>query len=64
MFKKVWSSIAEFLSDVRSELKKISYPTRTETVGSTTVVLLFCVIMSIYLSVVDSFLVWLISRIV
>ncbi|TFG64613.1 MAG: preprotein translocase subunit SecE [Nitrospirales bacterium] len=64
MFKKVWSSIAEFLSDVRSELKKISYPTKSETIGSTTVVLLFCVIMSIYLSVVDSFLVWLISRIV
>ena len=64
MFKKVWSSITEFLFDVRGELKKISYPTKTETIGSTTVVLLFCVIMSIYLSVVDSFLVWLISRIV
>ncbi len=64
MFKKVWSSIAEFLSDVRAELKKISYPTKSETIGSTTVVLLFCVFMSIYLSVVDSFLVWLISRIV
>ncbi len=64
MFKKAWSSITEFLSDVRSELKKISYPTRPETIGSTTVVLLFCVIMSIYLSLVDSFLVWLISRIV
>ena len=49
---------------VRSELKKISYPTKSETIGSTTVVLLFCVIMSIYLSIVDSFLVWLISRIV
>ncbi len=64
MFKKVFSSITEFLSDVRSELKKISYPTKSETIGSTTVVLLFCVFMSIYLSVVDSFLVWLISRIV
>ncbi len=64
MFKKAWSSITEFLSDVRGELKKISYPTKTETIGSTTVVLLFCMIMSIYLSVVDSFLVWLISRIV
>lgn len=64
MFKKVWSSITEFLSDVRGELKKISYPTKSETIGSTTVVLLFCVFMSLYLSVVDSFLVWLISRIV
>lgn len=64
MFKKIWVSITEFLSDVRGELKKISYPTKSETIGSTTVVLLFCVIMSLYLSVVDSFLVWLISRII
>ena len=64
MFKKMWSSITEFLSDVRGELKKISYPTKSETIGSTTVVLLFCLIMSLFLSVVDSFLVWLISRVI
>jgi preprotein translocase subunit SecE len=64
VFKKIWSSVAEFLADVQAELKKVSYPTRVETIGSTTVVLLFCLIMSMYLSVVDSFLVWLISRIV
>jgi preprotein translocase subunit SecE len=64
VFKKIWVSITEFLSDVRGELKKISYPTKSETIGSTTVVLLFCVIMSLYLSVVDSFLVWLYSRII
>lgn len=64
MFKKMWASITEFLSDVRGELKKISYPTKTETIGSTTVVLLFCLFMSMYLSVVDSLLVWLISRVI
>ncbi len=64
MFKRLWETIVDFLSDVRNELKKVSYPTKNETIGSTTVVLIFCVIMSIYLSVVDSFLVWLISRIV
>ncbi|MCA9471725.1 MAG: preprotein translocase subunit SecE [Nitrospirales bacterium] len=63
MFKKFWTTIVEFLSDVKSELKKVSYPTKTETIGSTTVVLLFCVIMSIYLSVADSILVWIISKI-
>ena len=63
MFKRLWDSIVEFLSDVRNELKKVSYPTKTETIGSTTVVLLFCVIMSMYLSVVDSLLVWIISKI-
>ncbi len=64
MFKKMWSSVTEFLSDVRGELKKISYPTKAETIGSTTVVLLFCLFMSMYLSLVDSLLVWLISRVI
>jgi len=63
VFKKLWTSIVEFLSDVKSELKKVSYPTKAETVGSTTVVLLFCVIMAIYLSVADSLFVWVISKI-
>ena len=64
MFKRLWGTVVEFLSDVRSELKKVSYPTKTETIGSTTVVLLFCVIMSLYLSMVDSLLVWIISKVI
>ncbi len=64
MFKKLWGSITEFLNDVKAELKKVSYPTRKETVGSTTIVIIFCVLMSLYLSVVDSFLIWLVSKVV
>jgi len=52
------------LSDVRGELKKVSFPTRAETVGSTTVVIVFCIIMSLYLSFVDSILVWLVGKII
>ncbi len=63
MFKRLWETIVDFLSEVRNELKKVSYPTKSETLGSTTVVLIFCVIMSIYLSFVDSLLVWIISRV-
>jgi preprotein translocase subunit SecE len=63
MFKRLWETIVDFLSDVRSELKKVSYPTKNETLGSTTVVLIFCVIMSMYLSFVDSLLVWIISKV-
>lgn len=64
MFSKLSESIREFFSDVRGEIRKISFPSRAETVGSTTVVIVFCVIMSLYLSVVDSFLVWLVGRII
>lgn len=61
---KIWRAIGEFLSDVKAELKKVSFPSRKETLGSTTVVIIFCVIMSLYLSVVDSFLVWLVARLI
>jgi preprotein translocase subunit SecE len=64
MFKKFVDSISEFFIDVRGELKKVSFPTRAETIGSTTVVIVFCIIMSLYLSFVDSILVWLVSKII
>ena len=60
----LWSSTVEFVTDVRSELRKVSFPSMQETMGSTMVVIIFCIIMSIYLSVVDSFLVWLISKVI
>src|SRR4029079_9664001 len=52
MFTRMIENIKEFLSDVRNELKKVSFPTKAETIGSTTVVIVFCVLMSIYLSVI------------
>jgi len=55
-------SIRTFITEVRGELKKVSFPTRAETIGSTTVVIVFCILMSLYLSVVDSFLVWLVGK--
>jgi preprotein translocase subunit SecE len=63
MFTRFANSIREFFSDVTGELKKVSFPTRAETIGSTTVVIVFCIIMSLYLSAVDSVLVWVVSKI-
>ncbi|MEE9233005.1 MAG: preprotein translocase subunit SecE [Nitrospirales bacterium] len=63
MLKKLWGRPVEFLTEVKGELKKVSYPTRSETIGSTSVVLVFCVIMSLYLSVVDSILVWIVAQV-
>lgn len=64
MFSRMWSSLIEFYTDVKNEVRKVSFPSRSETIGSTMVVIVFCVIMSIYLSVVDTFLVWLVSRVI
>jgi preprotein translocase subunit SecE len=63
MFTRMIESIREFFSDVSGELKKVSFPTKAETIGSTTVVIVFCIIMSLYLSFVDSILVWVVSKI-
>ncbi|MBI3603265.1 MAG: preprotein translocase subunit SecE [Nitrospirae bacterium] len=64
MFKKLWESTREFVIDVKVEVKKVSFPSRAETMGSTMVVIVFCVLMSLFLSVADSFLVWLISKVI
>lgn len=64
MFKRMTDSVRAFITDVRGELKKVSFPTRAETIGSTTVVIVFCIIMSLYLSMIDTFLVWLVGKII
>ena len=64
MLKRMIDNVKEFLGDVRTELKKVSFPTKAETIGSTTVVIVFCVLMSIYLSMIDSFLSWLGGKII
>ena len=64
MFKQLWANLNEFLVDVRSELKKISYPTRSETIGSTTVVIVLVVIVSVFLALTDLLLVRLMGKII
>ncbi|CUS35824.1 MAG: preprotein translocase subunit SecE [Nitrospira sp.] len=64
MFKRMTESIRLFVTDVRTEMKKVSFPSRAETIGSTTVVIVFCILMSVYLSVVDSFLSWLVGKLI
>jgi preprotein translocase subunit SecE len=62
VFSRLTANLKEFIADVRSDLRKVSFPTRAETIGSTTVVIVFCIIMSLYLSVIDSILVWLMAK--
>jgi preprotein translocase subunit SecE len=42
-----------FLSEVKSEMKKCSYPTRDEVVGTTTIVLITSVVFAVYLWIAD-----------
>ena len=45
-----------FFRDVRSELRKVTFPTRKETIASTAVVLVAVFAIAIYLGIVDAVL--------
>jgi preprotein translocase subunit SecE len=61
MFKKIF----KFLREVRLEMKKVTWPTRKEVTGSTTVVIVTVIIVAIYLGIVDNILqqamLWLVN---
>ena len=43
----------QFLREVRVELKKVTWPSRKQTVGSTAVVLVLVLLVSVFLGIVD-----------
>jgi len=50
----VLGKTTDFLANVRSELRKVTWPTRKETYGSTVVVIALVLAVSVFLWVVDS----------
>jgi preprotein translocase subunit SecE len=57
MFQK----IAKYLNEVRQELSKVSWPSREELYGSVLVVIVFCILISIFVFGVDQVLSRLLS---
>ena len=51
-FQMVTKAI-QFLSEVKGEVKKVTWPSRKEAMGGTAVVLLVVLIMAIFLGLVD-----------
>ena len=45
--------LIQFLKDARGELKKVSWPSRKELVGSTTLVIVASVLAGLFLGVLD-----------
>ena len=43
----------QFLREVKIELKKVTWPTRKQTIGSTAVVIILVMIISLFLGIVD-----------
>jgi preprotein translocase subunit SecE len=45
--------VRKFFKEVSNELKKVSWPTRQETISSTVVVIVLVFIVSLYLGIID-----------
>lgn len=51
--KNIFKQGIEFLQEVQSELKKVTWPTRKQTMGTTLVVIVLVAIVSIFLGLFD-----------
>lgn len=49
-----WTTFRGFLSDVKKETAKVSWPDRDEVVGTTTVVIVYTILVGIFLFLVDT----------
>lgn len=58
MFRK----IPQLLRDVRTEMGKVTWPTRDELTSSTTIVLVVSLVLALFIFVVDQILSFVMSR--
>ena len=56
--------VTQFLREVRVELGKVTWPSRDELIGSTVIVIVLSVIMSIYIGFLDFLLSSLFGRVI
>ncbi len=52
--KNSWNNFREFLGEVKKETTKVSWPARSEVVGTTTVVIVYTALVGIFLFLVDA----------
>jgi len=59
MFQK----ISKFLREVKTEMSKVSWPSRDELKGQTWIVILLSIFLSLFIFIVDHILSWLLNLI-
>ncbi|MBN2468396.1 MAG: preprotein translocase subunit SecE [Deltaproteobacteria bacterium] len=59
----VFNKVAQFFREVRTELKKVSWPPRKDTFASTSVVLVIVFVIAIFLFIIDQGLSFVIRKI-
>lgn len=52
----MFGKTAKFLKEVRTELNKVTWPTKKELIGSTIVTIVVTVIVSVFIGIVDRLL--------
>jgi preprotein translocase subunit SecE len=52
--------VREFFHDVLVEFRRVSWPTRKDVMGSTSVVIVMVIVLAVFLAVVDHALTWLV----
>ena len=57
-------NIPKFFSEVRKELKKVTWPTRNETINKTLLVIAISVVTAAVLGGLDAFFTWVIRTVV
>ena len=63
MVKETYEKAVQALRDVRSELRKVTFPSRKETLASTVVVIVVTVVLAFFLGGVDVALARIVERI-
>ena len=53
-----WTKAKEFVAEVRTEMRKVSFPSREEVVGTTVVVLVTSFVFAVFLFVSDRLIIW------
>ena len=59
----MWEKITQFIREVKTELKKVTWPPRKETIASTSVVIVLVFIIALFLFIVDQGLSFIIRKI-
>ncbi len=63
MFTKIIENIKTFFSEVKAETKKVTFPTKEDTIGTTVVVVVLVSIATIFMWIVDLTLSSIIAKI-
>lgn len=59
----LWERLVRYLREVRAELTRVDWPSRTELIAATIVVVAVLLIMALYLGAWDALFTWIFTRV-